>query len=175
MFVQLKNIVFAASVSTLALSAVACAAEDLRISKIDVEASIDAVSDSNALDFYPDIEEDLRGELAQRLLLSSDSANPQIRIDIRKIALNGSTMLPESREFNELEGVVNITSPSGENSGLSFPVRISAYTGGTIPPEGFINMPPTETDFYIAMVTTFADVVMENLANVNTSGNKIDP
>lgn len=175
MFVQLKKIVFAASVSTLALSAVAYASEDLRISKIDVEASVDAASDSNALDFYPDIEEDLREELAQRVPLSSDSADPEIRIDIRKISLNGSTMLPESREFNELEGVVDITSPSGENAGLSFPVKISAYAGDTIPPEGFINMPPTETDFYIAMVTTFADVVMENLANVNTSGNKIDP
>ena len=175
MFAQLKTIVFAASVSTLALSAAAYASEDLRISKIDVEATVATASESNALDFYPNIEEDLRGEVAQRVPLSSDGADPQIRIDVRKIALNGATMLPESKEFNELEGIVNITSPTGENAGLSFPVRISAYTGDTIAPEGFVNIPPTDADFYVAMVSTFADVVAESLTNVNTSGNKIDP
>ena len=175
MFAQLKTVVLAAGVSTFALSGAAYASEDLRISKIDVEATVATASESNALDFYPNIEEDLRGEVAQRVPLSSDGADPQIRIDIRKIALNGATMLPESREFNELEGVVNITSPTGENAGLSFPVRISAYTGDTIAPEGFVNILPTEADFYVAMVSTFADVVAENLTSVNTSGNKIDP
>lgn len=175
MFSQLRNITFAAGISTLALSAGAFAADDLRISDIDVEASVAASADSNALTFYPNLEEDLRSEVAKRVPLSADGADPQIRIDVRNIALNGATMLPASKEFNELEGVVNITSPAGENAGLSFPVRISAYTGDAIAPEGFVNVPPTKTDFYTAMVSTFADVVAENLTNVNTSGNKIDP
>ena len=175
MYTHLKALALAAGVSTLALSTAVLAAEDVRISKIDVEASVTSLADSNALTFYPSLEEDLRSEIAQRVPLSSDSADPQIRIDIRKIALNGSTMLPESKEFNELEGVVDVTSPTGESAGLSFAVNISAYSGDAVAPEGYINVPPSETDFYVAMVSTFADVVAEGLDNVNTSGNKIDP
>jgi hypothetical protein len=175
MFAPLKTILFAAGVSTLALSTNVFASEEVRISKIDVESSVASTAKSNALTFYPDLEEDLRSEIAQRVPLSSDDADPQIRVDIRKIALNGSMMLPESKEFNELEGVVDITSPTGESAGLSFAVNISAYSGNATAPEGYVNVPPSETDFYVAMVSTFADVVAKGLTNVNTSGNKIDP
>ena len=107
--------------------------------------------------------------------MSSDAADPQIKIDIRKIALNGSTMLPDSKEFNQLEGVVDVTSPNGDNAGLSFPVMISAYAGDEIAAEGYVNVQPSEAEFYVAMVSTFADVVAEGLANVNTAGDPIDP
>ncbi|UOA16501.1 hypothetical protein [Sulfitobacter dubius] len=175
MFAHLKTLALAAGVSTLALSTAVLGSEDVRISKIDVESSVASMADSNALTFYPDLEEDLRSEIAQRVPLSSDGADPQIRVDIRKIALNGSVMLPETQEFNELEGVVDVSSPTGESSGLSFAVNISAYSGDAVAPEGYVNVPPSETDFYVAMVSTFADVVAEGLKNVNTSGNKVDP
>ena len=175
MYTHLKNIAYAAGISTLALSTGAFAAEEIRISKIDVESSIATNADNNALGYYPDLAEDLREEVSQRVSMSSDASDPQIRIDIRKIALNGATFLPETKEFNELEGVVDITSPTGESSGLSFEVKVSAYSGDAVAPEGYINVSPSETEFYIAMVTSFADIVAENLANVNTSGNKVDP
>lgn len=175
MFAPFRTIALAAGVSTLALSASALSAEEVRISAIDIESSVASIADSNALTFYPDLEEDLRSEIAQRVTLSSDGADPQIRVDIRKISLNGSMMLPDTKEFNELEGVVNVTSPTGESSGLSFAVKVSAYSGDAIAPEGYVNVPPSETDFYVAMVSTFADVVTEGLTKVNTSGNKIDP
>ncbi len=175
MFAPLRTIVFAASVSTLALTTGVSASEDVRISKIDVEASVASMAESNAMTYYPDLEEDLRSEIAQRVPLSSDGADPQIRVDIRKIALDGSMMLPGTKEFNELEGVVDITSPTGESAGLSFAVNISAYSGARAVPEGYVNVPPSEMDFYVAMVSTFANVVAEGLTNVNTSGSKIDP
>ena len=175
MFTNVKNIALAAGVSAIALGGSAFADEKIMVSKIDVESSVAASAESNAMSFYPDLEEDLRAEVAQRVPLSSDGADPQIKIDIRKIALNGATMLPESKEFNQLEGVVDITSPTGESAGLSFPVMVSAYSGDQIAPEGYVNIQPTETEFYVALVSTFADVVAEGLANVNTAGSPVDP
>ncbi|MFG6561041.1 MULTISPECIES: hypothetical protein [unclassified Sulfitobacter] len=174
MLTNIKNIALAAGVSAIALSGSAFADNEIMVSKIDVESSV-AAADSNAMDFYPDLEEDLRAEVAERVPLSSDGSDPQIKIDIRKISLNGATMLPDSKEFNELEGVVDITSPTGDNAGLSFPVMISAYSGDEIAPEGYVNVQPSDTEFYVALVSTFADVVAEGLANVNTAGSPVDP
>ncbi|MEP2428806.1 MAG: hypothetical protein ABJH99_22590, partial [Tateyamaria sp.] len=106
MFTNMKNIALAAGVSAIALSSSAFADEKIMVSAIDVESSVSASTEANAMDFYPDLEEDLRAEVAERVPMSSDAADPQIKIDIRKIALNGSTMLPDSKEFNQLEGVV---------------------------------------------------------------------
>ncbi len=175
MLTNMKNIALAAGVSVIALSNSAFAQDKIMVSKIDVESSVSAAAESNAMDFYPDLEEDLRAEVAERVPLSSDGADPQIKIDIRKISLNGATMLPDSKEFNELEGVVEITSPTSDNAGLSFPVKVSAYSGEDIAPEGYVNVPPSETEFYVALVSTFADVVAEGLANVNTAGSAVDP
>ncbi len=162
MLTNMKNIALAAGVSVIALSGSAFADDKIMVSKIDVESSVAAAADSNAMDFYPDLEEDLRAEVAER-------------VPIRKISLNGATMLPDSKEFNELEGVVDITSPTGDNAGLSFPVMISAYSGDEIAPEGYVNVQPSDTEFYVALVSTFADVVAEGLANVNTAGSPVDP
>ena len=52
---------------------------------------------------------------------------------------------------------------------------ISAYAGDEIAAEGYVNVQPSEAEFYVAMVSTFADVVAEGLANVNTAGDPIDP
>ncbi|MEX3315593.1 hypothetical protein [Sulfitobacter sp. PS-8MA] len=172
---NIKTFALAAGVSTFALTGAAFADEELRISAIDVESSVAASAESNGLQFYPDLEEDLRSEVAERVPLSSDGADPQIKIDIRKIALNGATMLPETMEFNQLEGVVDITSPTGATAGYSFPVKVTAASGDGIVPEGYVTVAPSDSEFYVALVSTFADVVVEGLQNVNTAGGKIDP
>ena len=175
MLTTIKKLALAAGVSTIALTSAAQAQDELRISEIAVESSVAAAADSNGLEFYPDLAEDIRAEVAERVALSSDGADPQIRIDLRKIALNGATMLPESKEFNQLEGVVDITSPTGENAGYSFPVKVTAESGDGIVPEGYVTVPPSDQEFYVALVSTFADIVAEGLKNVNTAGGKVDP
>ena len=170
-----KTFALAAGVSTMALAGAAFADDDIRVSAIDVETSVAAAADGNALQFYPDLAEDIRAEVAERVPMSSDDSDPQIKIDIRKIALNGATMLPDSMEFNQLEGVVDITSPTGDSAGLSFPVNIAAQSGDGIVPEGYVTVQPSETEFYVAMVSSFADVVAEGLGNVNTAGSPVDP
>ena len=172
---NIRHYALAAGVSAMALGGAAMADEALKISAIDVETSVSSAEDSNALEFYPDLAEDLREEVAERVPLSSDGADPRIKIDVRKVALNGSMMLGDDRKFNQLEGVVDITSPSGDSSGYSFPVMVAAESGDEILPAGYVTVPPSETEFYVAMVSTFADVVAEQLKMVNTAGDGVDP
>ncbi len=170
-----RTFALAAGVSTMALAGAAFADEEIRISAIDVESSVSASVESNGMEYYPNLVEDIRTEVAERVAMSSDGSDPRIKIDIRKIALNGTTMLPNSKEFNQLEGVVDITSPTGDNAGYSFPVKVTAQSGDGILPEGYVIAQPTETEFYVALVSTFADVVAEGLTKVNTSGDGVQP
>ena len=170
-----KTHALAAGVSTMALAGAAFADEEIRISAIDVESSVSASVESNGMEYYPNLVEDIRTEVAERVAMSSDGSDPRIKIDIRKIALNGTTMLPDSKEFNQLEGVVDITSPTGDSAGYSFPVKVTAQSGDEILPEGYVTVQPTETEFYVALVSTFADVVAEGLTKVNTSGDGVQP
>ncbi|MFG6515504.1 hypothetical protein ACGYK6_17255 [Sulfitobacter sp. 1A15333] len=175
MLTTVRTMVFAAGVSTIALGSAAFADDAISISGINVGASVSAMAESNGIQFYPDLAEDVRAEVAKRVPLSSDGADPEINIDIRKIALNGATMLGDDRLFNQLEGVVDITSPTGETSGLSFSVNVAAASADQVIPEGYVAVPPSEADFYVAMVSTFADVVAEGLTKVNASGGVVDP
>ncbi|NUH65515.1 hypothetical protein HTT03_09475 [Sulfitobacter sp. S0837] len=175
MLTTIRTMAFAAGVSAIALGGAASADDPIQISGINVETSVSAAAESNGIQFYPDLAEDVRAEVAKRVPLSSDGADPEINIGIRKIALNGATMLGDDRLFNQLEGVVDITSPTGENSGRSFSVKVAAASADQIVPEGYVAVPPSEADFYAAMVSTFADVVAEGLAKVNTSSGVVDP
>ncbi|MFD2739385.1 hypothetical protein ACFSUD_07395 [Sulfitobacter aestuarii] len=173
MFDTAKKLTLAAGVSLLALSSTAIAQEEVRISDIDVEASYSAAPDSNAAEAFPQIADDIRAAIAERVPTSSDAADPTIRVDIRKLSLDGTTMFPADSEFNEIEGVVAITSPDGDIGSVSFPVHVGATTQVDPLPEGFVLLTPSTDDFYAVMVNGFADVVAENLANVNTAGDGI--
>ena len=134
MFKTAKAITLATAVSVMALSAPLMAREMPLVSEIDVSASFDAAQDSNAQQLFPEITDDIRLAIADLVPQSDDGADPIIRVDIRKIALDGATVLPDSAEFNELEGVVSIQTESGKG-GQSFPVAIKAMAGDDIVPE----------------------------------------
>ena len=51
MFTNMKKIALAAGVSAIALSGSAFAAEKIMVSKIDVESSVTASTESNGMDF----------------------------------------------------------------------------------------------------------------------------
>lgn len=173
MFNTVKSIAFATSVSVAALSSAAFAAEPVAFSEVNVEASIDAAQDANALMMYPEIVTDLQAAVRTRIVGSADAGDPTIRIDIRKISLDGDTMLPDNKEFNEIEGVVAITDDNGEIGAQSFAVKVAAYPAEQIVPEGYIAVAPSEADFYAAMINGFADVVAQQVDGLNTAGGEV--
>lgn len=169
MFTKIKTVTFAATVSLLALTSAPFAKDVPEISEINVSASFDAAQDTNAAALFPEITNDIELALSKLVPLSDNAADPTIRIDIRKIALNGDTMLPSSTEFNELEGVVSFQTNTGEG-GQSFPVNITAVMDEAAVPVGYDAVPPSLDDFYMAMVDGFAMKVAQRLGTVNEEG-----
>ncbi|UWR17912.1 hypothetical protein [Sulfitobacter pontiacus] len=173
MFNSVKSIALATGVSLAALSSAAFADDNVAFSAIDVSSSIDAAQDANAMEYYPQITEDLKAAVAARVLGSDDASDPTINIDIRKISLDGDTMLSDSQEFNEIEGVVDITSPNESIGARSFPVNVAAYSVDQVVPEGYVAVAPTEGVFYEVMINGFADEVAEQVGNLNTAGSGV--
>lgn len=161
-----KASALAAGVSLVALSGAAYAANPVGISGVEVTTALGAAEDSNALALYPTLNTDLEAAIAQRVT-GGDVTDPKIEVSIREIALDGATMLPESKEFNQMDGVVSLAGAEGDLGGVSFPVRINAVMGDATAPAGYIVLAPTEGDFYIAMVNAFADSVAAQLAEKN--------
>lgn len=175
MFSQIRKIAIAASLGTALTASAAIAAEEpLVFSNIDVDVSYSGTEGANTEQFYPAMAEDLKLALLERLRTSDDTAMPAVYVDVRRVALDGDTVLPDSAEFNEIEGVVRIESPTGTTGGLSFPVTVTARTGDAGVTGGAIVVSPDADDFYRSMVAAFADAIVEGAANVNTAGDKIN-
>lgn len=174
MFATTKSFALAATLSIAALSTAATAEEMTKVSQINVTASYEAAEDTNAQALYPEITKDIQLAIAELVPVSDNGADPVVMVDIRKVALNGDTILPESAEFNQLEGVVSIEVSSGPG-GQSFPVNVTAVMAdaGAVP-EGYVVIAPSLDDFYRAMVEGFAVTVAEQISTLNTVGGKTD-
>lgn len=156
-------------VSTPALSG------DTKLSDLEVVVDLSAFSDSNALNYWPDLEKDLSAALSERAKVDPVSEAPRIRVEITKISVDGDTLLSESGEFNRMEGTVvvyeslnadgsTVKQTSGDAPLNSFPVRMSAQTADTPLEEGWsVYVPPSKDEFYDVLVDTYADTVLERV------------
>ncbi len=172
MFKTPQKLALAASVSILTLAAPLAAEEKAGLSELDVTTSYDAAQDGNAAEMLPNIAEDLRKAIAERIPGSDDAADPVMRVDVQRVALNGDTILPASAEFNELTGVVAIETNTGEG-GLTVPINVVATTDLSAVPEGYVGIAPSLDDFYNAMITGFAENVEIAYQEQNKAGARI--
>jgi len=169
MFNTVKKSALIVSLAVATFAAMPAVAEKPAISKIDIKTNFDAAQNSNALVLYPEIETDLAQSIASRVETSEDADDPTIRIEITKISLDGDTMLPDSAEFNELEGLVIFEDNNNEIPSQTFPVMVAAYSADTIVPEGYVLMAPDREDFYQGLLSTFADTVADLLPDETNS------
>ncbi len=158
----------------IAMAGTFAAADPVALSNIEVRTDLTDFENSNALEYWPDLAADLSAAIAERSNLTGDSSDPSVRIEVTEVAVNGATMLPDTGEFNELFGIV-IGMPGesaledGQNNRgvdepfLESPILLHAKEGTAIAGEGVIMVPPSQDDFYNAMVATFADIVVQKV------------
>lgn len=170
MFNVIKKAALVATVSTLALGSAAYALDTPPVSEVKVEVSAEAAQDSNAARVYDTITTDLAQAISERVTLGTGDDTYDIKVDIRKVALDGDTLLPDDTEFNQLEGVVVFDGPNAAKGNETLPIRISAVTGDQVVPAGYIALKPGTDDFYDAMIIGFAENVAEQLSGVYTGG-----
>jgi hypothetical protein len=166
------------TVCAFALSAVATMgfAEMPKVSDVEVKANLAAIAESDALTYWPDINEDLRAAIASRVEASEDDDAYRVDVSLDEVKLDGLYVLPNNGEFNQMEGVVQVygvkpggaSESTGETGELltSYPVKLEAFSEEAPAREGVVRIPPSEGDFYNALINAFADQVVENLNNM---------
>ncbi|ASM72529.1 MULTISPECIES: hypothetical protein [Roseobacteraceae] len=135
------------------------------ISKVNVKADLTENVGANAMQYYPQIEEDVTRMIAERIDLTGDAGDPQIKVEIKGVLLDGDSVLPDSAEFNELVATINYTDDNGEINAETYPVFIKAMTADT-PQDGVIYVAPGRDDFYQAMILALVDNVVENIPDI---------
>lgn len=144
----------------LAAAAVGTAAfaQDLpQIAKSDVRVELSDVN-ANALQYWPDIEEDLEAALSREILpyYNADGSGYEIVINVSEISIDGSALLGNEGEFNTLEGWVYIREPGNDQPVEDFGLTMTAKTGAVAPGTRVV-IAPSDTDFYEALLQRFAN------------------
>ncbi|MBU3261530.1 hypothetical protein KPG71_16015 [Roseovarius sp. PS-C2] len=158
----------------LALTAVAAplAAEEKTLSDVEVKTDLSAFENSNALEFWPTLSEDIGEAIASELTIDDQSGEPRIVVAINKVAINGETTLPDTGEFNQLEGTITTfpakgaaNTETGDSSSAtgSYALKVSATSGEVDVPENWIVIPPSQGDFYEALTNAYAMEVVERI------------
>ncbi|MFX0544212.1 hypothetical protein ACEWPL_001530 [Roseovarius sp. S1116L3] len=162
----------------LALGAGPLAAMEKTLSGVEVIVDLSAFDDSNALNYWPTLEDDLERAIAEQVNLDDGADAPRISVEINKVAIDGDTVLPDSGEFNQIEGTVTTraginetTSTSSEAAETpdavigSYPLQMTAVTGDKSAPEGWIVISPSQGDFYNALIGAYAMSVVERIGD----------
>jgi hypothetical protein len=149
------------------------AALDMTLSGVDVKADLSAYEDNNVLKFWPTLEDDITTAIASKVTIDDGADAPRISVTINKVAIDGDTVLPESGEFNQLEGTV--TTHDGKNAGSasegqdadaltgSYALKMTAISGDQEVPEGWIAVAPSQDDFYDALIDAYATSIVERI------------
>jgi hypothetical protein len=153
-----------------ALAAGAVSADVNELSGIDVETELEDVANANALDFWPDIARDLEEALASATIESEDA--PRLVVRLSEISLDGATVLDTDGGFNTLEGWVYVypdrdadAEPTAALVNDQIRLEASAVPVDTSRP-GRIVILPGDTEFYRALVATFAEVTLRKLDDI---------
>lgn len=142
------------------LSAPAWAAGEPTVREVNVTTQVTNLDDT-AKEFYPNVAHDILEKITEEMPLTQDVKGYVVNVEIQNMSLNGDKVLPASKEFNQIEGVMSIVGEGTNASTESYPIRVVAQTAGVATPEGFIAVTPSDNDFYTALITGFAKAVAE--------------
>ena len=150
--------------SLLAAAAVAAFAVPVwatTVSEVRVDAALEA-ADSNVLDRWPTIEQDLEAAIIAQL--ANDRARDGWIVDVKlsEVSLSGAAILPEDGEFNTLVGWVYAFPDENKVRIEQRKITLSAVTGqADLPPNTVGVVLPSDDAFYNALLEAFAQKAAE--------------
>ena len=159
----LKSTLGTVAAAALIAFTVPAFAKEATVKELTVTAESTDAQDPNAARYYPEIAGDLTAAIFERISLDDDPGGYVVKVSLASLSLDGDTALPDSGEFNRMEGVVAISSPLTDSPSYSYPVQIVAATADAAIPDGYVAINPSSGDFYNAMVQGFAEVVQQKL------------
>lgn len=161
--------------SVIALAAAGpLAALEKTLSAVNVKSNLSSYENNNVLKFWPTLDEDLAMPIASKLTIDNKSDAPRISVEINKVSVDGDTALPDSGEFNTLEGTV--TTHAGVSESVagaqdeatdaqtgSYPLRLTAISGEHDMSGDWLVVAPSQDDFYNAMIDAYAAAIVERV------------
>ncbi|MCZ0812651.1 hypothetical protein N5A93_10455 [Roseovarius sp. EGI FJ00037] len=157
----------------LALGIAPLSAQEKTLSDVEVKSDLSAFEKSNALEFWPDLTEDLGKAIAAHVNIDDQAEAPRIVVEINKVAIDGEPVLPDSGAFNQIEGTIAMhpASKAGSNTETdaelpqmgSYALKVSAKAAEGEAPEGWVIIPPSEDDFYNVLINAYAMEVVERI------------
>jgi hypothetical protein len=160
----LKKTILASSAAAL-IAGTAFAQELPLIAEISSETDLAAVQNEEAAAYWANIDADLEGAVAARLIDRLGEEGLSIRIDIDEIELANAFESLIGLDLSLLSGHVRVSDPSRDLVVRDFQVTATAQQVIPLLPEGAdITVRAAETpEFYDALVNAFADGVAQNI------------
>ena len=157
---------FALSAATAAAATLLASqvwAAEPTVKELTVTTDYTSLEETNAKSYYPDLSGDLLEAILERVPLTDETEGYDVNVTLQSVSLDGDTMLPDSAEFNQMEGTVSLISPLTDANTESYKVQIKAETADSAIPAGYIGVAPSTGDFYRAMIEGFADEVADQM------------
>ena len=142
------------------------------IKDIAASTSFAAMANPNAMQYYPDIANDIENAVRARVdLADEDDVRPlSMDITVTALRLNDNPVLTDTGEFNILEGFVTVYDDRNPEVKKIEPIILEAMEA-EVPYPAYS---PDNRDFYTAMVYAFADRAAAMAADMDDLPNETE-
>lgn len=148
------------------------AALEKTLSGVEVTSALSSYEENNVHKFWPSLDEDLATAIASKLNIDDTADAPRISVEINKVSIDGDTVLPDSGEFNTLEGTVTTHEGGNDPDAIhkadnrdgqtgSYALRMTATSAEREMPDGWVTVAPSQDDFYNALVDAYATSIVD--------------
>lgn len=138
------------------------------LNEVEVKAELGDIDDANALNYWPNIEEDLaKVILAHAGSMVSDDGY-DIVVSLREVSLSGSKLLTGEGEFNKLEGYAYFI-PGGETVAQEQDVISVEAVTAPVPADAIAVIVPNKPVYYAALLEGFADKAISTLSELEST------
>lgn len=146
----------------------AASADPIAVNEVDVQVDLDA-AEYNALDYWPQIESDLKAAIAERAATLPGQEPYDVSVTVESISLNGSGLLTGEGEFNHIDGWIRAYPTGNPAAATAWPIALVASTEApTFIGPDVILIPPAESEFYVALIDAFASEAAAILGNIDS-------
>ncbi|TKD15390.1 hypothetical protein FBT96_17375 [Rhodobacter capsulatus] len=149
----------------VALSTAALASDDRKVSAIDVQIDLAALSNAAAARHYATIEADLENALTSRLVDRTDKDGLKITVDLSEFELSNSWKEAMNLADTRLVGTVSFTDAKNNSNFDNWQQTVDVNATARFLPEGteLAKLKPDSDVYYKAMIASFADAVVQRL------------
>ncbi len=155
----------ASSAAVLALATGLAFASEPKISAVEVEVELSDMDETNALEYWPEIEADLTAKILDAARPMLDDDGYEVEVKLKEVSLSGSKVLSGEGEFNRMAGWVYVRKQGELVPEKSVEITLDAETGA-LGGNSDIAIIPGKPMFYAALINSLARRTVEEIGKL---------